>query len=144
MRVVVQRVSAASVRVEDVVVGEIGPGLLVLVGVAPTDTAADVSWMAAKLSGLRIFPDAEGKLNLDVGEAGGRVLVVSQFTLYGDCAKGRRPSFNGAARPDLAEPLYEALADALRAERGRFGADMKVALVNDGPVTLVIDSPARA
>lgn len=143
MRAVVQRVSRASVTVEGERLGAIERGLLVFVGVAPGDTPADVAWMAQKIATLRIFPDAEGKMNLDVGEAGGRVLVVSQFTLYGDCAKGRRPSFNGAARPELAAPLYEALADALQAERGRFAADMKVELLNDGPVTLLLDSPAR-
>lgn len=144
MRCVVQRVSRASVTVEGERIGAIERGLLVFVGVAPADTPADVAWMAQKIASLRIFPDAEGKMNLDVGEAGGRILVVSQFTLYGDCAKGRRPSFNGAARPELAAPLYESLADALRAERGRFAADMKVELLNDGPVTLLLDSPARA
>ena len=139
----IQRVARAEVRVEGEVVGQIGRGLLVLLAVAPADTAAEVAWMAAKIRTLRIFPDAEGKMNLDVTEAGGQVLVVSQFTLYGDCVKGRRPGFSGAARPEIAEPLYLAVADALGAARGRFGADMAVSLTNDGPVTLVVDSPVR-
>lgn len=142
MRAVVQRVSLASVTVEGRVVGAIERGLLVLVGVAPGDGPAQVTWLADKIGNLRIFPDEGGKMNLSVRDVGGGVLVVSQFTLYGDASKGRRPSFVGAAHPDLARPLYEALADALSAARGEFGADMKVALVNDGPVTLILDAPA--
>lgn len=146
MRAVVQRVTRAEVRVDGAVVGAIDGGLLVLLGVAPTDGAAEVAWMAQKLAGLRIFADEEGLMNLSVVDGAGGALVVSQFTLYGDCRKGRRPSFIKAARPELAEPLYEAFCEALAAQgvpvqRGRFGADMAVELLNDGPVTLVIDSP---
>ncbi len=145
MRAVVQRVARASVRVEGVVVGEIGRGLCVLLGVAPLDGPAEVAWMSDKIAGLRIFADDAGRMNRSVREVEGGVLVISQFTLYGDVAKGRRPSFVGAARPEVAEPLYEAVADALSAARGRFGADMQVELVNDGPVTLVLDtSPVLA
>lgn len=145
MRAVVQRVARASVRVEGVVVGEIGHGLCVLLGVAPSDGPAEVAWMSDKLAGLRIFSDDAGRMNRSVREVEGGVLVISQFTLYGDVAKGRRPSFVGAARPEVAGPLYEAVADALSAARGRFGADMQVELVNDGPVTLVLDtSPVLA
>ncbi len=144
MRAVLQRVSQARVVVGTEEVGRIGRGLLVLLGVAPTDTAEHARWLAEKIVGLRIFADAEGKMNLAVADVGGAVLVVSQFTLYGDCAKGRRPSFIGAAQPDLAIPLYEAFIDAVKAEgvpvaTGRFGAMMQVELVNDGPVTLIID-----
>jgi D-tyrosyl-tRNA(Tyr) deacylase len=145
MRAVVQRVSSARVTVGDEVVGAVGSGLLVLLGVAPTDTAAEARWLAEKIVGLRIFADAQGKMNLGVADIGGGVLVVSQFTLYGDCRKGRRPSFVGAAAPDIAEPLYEAFLNAVKAlgvpaAAGRFGAMMQVELVNDGPVTLIIDA----
>lgn len=144
MRAVVQRVSRARVDVGGATVGEIGRGLLVLLGVGPGDDPAAARWLAEKVATLRIFPDDAGKMNRDVSEAGGGVLVVSQFTLYGDCQKGRRPSFIDAARPEVAEPLYLAFADALRAlgvptATGEFGADMKVELVNDGPVTLIIE-----
>jgi D-tyrosyl-tRNA(Tyr) deacylase len=142
MRAVVQRVTEASVRVEGAVVGAIGPGLLVLLAIAPGDGPAQVAWMAEKIATLRIFSDADGKMNLSVRDVAGGVLVVSQFTLYGDVAKGRRPSFGASAHPDLARPLYEQVADALGAARGVFGADMKVALLNDGPVTLLLDTPA--
>lgn len=141
MRAVLQRVSEASVTVDGRMLGAIGPGLLVLLGVAPGDGPAQVAWMAEKIANLRIFEDDAGKMNRSVRDVNGGVLVVSQFTLYGDAAKGRRPSFTGAAPPDLARPLYEAVADALGAARGEFGADMKVALVNDGPVTLILDTP---
>ncbi len=146
MRAVVQRVSRAGVRVGGEEVGAVGTGLLVLLGVAPGDTADGARWLADKVVGLRIFPDGEGKMNRDVAEAGGGVLVVSQFTLYGDCRKGRRPSFVGAAPPEVAEPLYEAFVAAVRANgvpaaTGRFGAMMQVELVNDGPVTLIVDTP---
>lgn len=141
MRAVVQRVARAEVRVAGACTGAIGAGLLVLLGVAPTDGPAQVKWMVDKLENLRIFADAEGKMNLSVRDVRGGILVVSQFTLYGDAAKGRRPSFIGAARPELAEPLYEQLCTALGAARGRFGADMQVELVNDGPVTLLLDTP---
>jgi D-tyrosyl-tRNA(Tyr) deacylase len=145
MRAVVQRVSQARVVVGDEVVGGIGRGLLVLLGVAPSDGLAQANWLADKVIGLRIFADAEGKMNLSVGDVGGGVLVVSQFTLYGDCRKGRRPSFIGAAPPEMAVPLYEAFVDAVRAQgvptaTGRFGAMMQVELVNDGPVTLILDT----
>ncbi|MGL6094750.1 MAG: D-aminoacyl-tRNA deacylase [Fimbriiglobus sp.] len=145
MRAVLQRVSSARVTVDAVVVGEIAGGWLALVGVAPGDTAADAGWLADKVAGLRAFADDAGKMNHSVQGVGGGVLVVSNFTLYADCRKGRRPSFVGAARPEDAEPLVKAFADGLRAvgvpvAEGRFGADMRVELVNDGPVTLVLDS----
>ncbi|MCC6417685.1 MAG: D-tyrosyl-tRNA(Tyr) deacylase [Gemmataceae bacterium] len=145
MRVVLQRVRAARVRVGDEVTGEIGPGLLVLLGVAHTDTPEQARWLAEKVVSLRVFEDAEGKMNRDVTESGGGVLVVSQFTLYGDCRKGRRPSFLDAAPPDVAIPLYEAFVAAVRAlgvptATGRFQALMQVELINDGPVTLIVDS----
>ena len=130
------------------VTGKIGPGFLVLAGFAPTDTEAQLSWMADKILGLRVFGDDEGKMNRDLAEAHGGVLVVSQFTLYGDANKGRRPSFIGAAPPDIAIPLYEKFVAVLRehgartnivVETGEFGAMMDVELVNDGPVTLILD-----
>ena len=145
MKVVVQRVAEASVTVDGGVVGAIGPGLLVLVAFRPDDGVDKVSWMANKLVNLRIFADAEGRMNRSLKDVGGEVLVVSQFTLYGDAGKGRRPSFVRAARPETAIPLYERLVADLEArlpgavQCGRFGAEMRVALVNDGPVTLVID-----
>lgn len=148
MRIVLQRVSQASVTIDGRVTGEIGRGFLLLVGIAPGDTRAEVAWLAEKVVGLRLFGDADGKMNLDLAAVGGELLVVSQFTLYGDASKGRRPSFIGAARPDEAIPLYEAFLAALRATglpvaSGEFGADMQVALVNDGPVTLLLErSPA--
>lgn len=146
MRAVVQRVAEASVSVAGEVRGAIGPGLLVLLGVAPGDGAPQIDWLARKLVGLRIFADDEGRMNRSVADIGGGVLVVSQFTLYGDCRKGRRPSFVGAARPEHAEPTYEAFCEAVAGQgvpvqRGVFGGDMAVQLVNDGPVTLVIDTP---
>jgi D-aminoacyl-tRNA deacylase len=154
VRAVVQRVSRASVRVDGPdgpdLAGEIGPGLLVLLAVSPDDApcaAARVAWMAEKLAHLRIFPDVEGRMDRSLLDVGGGALVVSQFTLYGDCRKGRRPSFVGAAPPDLARPLYEQVCDALvglgvrSVARGVFGAHMAVELCNDGPVTLVIDAP---
>lgn len=145
MRVVLQRVSCAAVRVNGEVVGQIGPGLLALVGVAEGDDAETVDKVAAKVAGLRIFADAEGRFNESVAEIGGGVLVVSQFTLISDVRKGRRPSFTGAARPEQAEPLVERFAAQLAAAgvptaSGRFGAMMEVELVNDGPFTVVIDS----
>ena len=144
MKVVVQRVSRASVRVEGRIVGEIETGLLVLVGFAPGDGLADLDWMARKIRGLRLFRDEDGLMNRDVSEIGGSLLVVSQFTLYGDASKGRRPSFVHAAPPEEAERLYHAFVDACRAgtvpvAEGRFGAMMDVELLNDGPVTLVIE-----
>jgi len=142
----VQRVAEASVSVAGDVRGAIGPGLLVLLGVAPGDGPSQVDWLARKLVGLRIFADDEGRMNRSVADIGGGVLVVSQFTLYGDCRKGRRPSFVGAARPEHAEPTYEAFCEAVAGQgvpvqRGVFGGDMAVQLVNDGPVTLVLDTP---
>lgn len=147
MRVVVQRVREASVTIGGRETGRIGQGLLLLVGFTPTDTAAEVEWMAAKVVGLRLFTDAEGKMNLDLGEVGGGLLVVSQFTLYGDAAKGRRPSFIEASRPEHAIALYEHFLATLRATghpvaSGEFGADMQVALINDGPVTLILERDA--
>ncbi len=144
MRAVVQRVARASVTVEGRVSGSIGRGFLVLVGFAPSDGSAQVEWMADKVAGLRVFADDAGKMNRDLAAVGGAVLVVSQFTLYGDASKGRRPSFIGAAPPDLAVPLYQAFIAALRGrgipvETGEFGAMMDVELVNDGPVTLLLE-----
>jgi D-tyrosyl-tRNA(Tyr) deacylase len=131
------------------VAGAIERGFCLLVGYTHGDTAAEVDWMADKIEGLRLFSDAEGKMNLGLGEVGGGLLVVSQFTLYGDASKGRRPSFIDAARPEVAIPLYERLVSALRAkglrvETGEFGADMQVDLVNDGPVTLILERQAAA
>ena len=144
MRVVLQRVSRASVRIAGEVVGEIGTGLLLLVGFTEADTGAELDWMARKVCGLRVFNDAAGRMNLSLDEVGGGLLVVSQFTLYGDARKGRRPSFVGAAAPERAIPLYEDFVERLRevcsgpVATGEFGAMMQVELVNDGPVTLVI------
>ncbi len=147
MRIVLQRVAKASVVVGEEVVGGIGPGLLLLAGVAAGDGEAEIEEAARKIAGLRIFEDADGKMNLDLAQAGGSVLVVSQFTLLASTDKGRRPSFEHAAPPAVAEPLIERFVARLRAaglevETGRFGAHMRVALVNDGPVTLVLDFPA--
>ena len=147
MKIVLQRVSRAEVRVTSRVTGKIGPGFLVLAGFAPTDTEAQLAWMAEKIIGLRVFGDAEGKMNRDLAEVNGAILVVSQFTLYGDASKGRRPSFIGAAPPDLAIPLYEKFVALLKekgggkiaVETGEFGAMMDVDLVNDGPVTLILE-----
>jgi D-tyrosyl-tRNA(Tyr) deacylase len=145
MRAVVQRATRARVVIDGETVGDIGPGLVVLLGVTHTDTADTATWLADKVVGLRIFNDDDGKMNRSVADVGGGVLVVSQFTLYGDCQKGRRPSFIDAARPELAVPLYEAFVNAVMAlgvpvATGRFGAMMQVELVNDGPVTLILDS----
>ena len=145
MRAVVQRVTSACVTVDGECVGEIGPGLLALVGVAVDDGAADADSLARKIAGLRIFADETGAMNRDVAEADGAVLVVSQFTLLGDARKGRRPSFITAASGEAAERLYERVAEVLRASglrvaTGRFGARMAVALVNDGPVTILLDT----
>lgn len=144
VRVVVQRVARASVTIDGKVVVSIRQGLLALVGFAPGDGQESIDWMATKLVGLRVFEDDEGKMNRSVVDVGGGVLVVSQFTLYGDVSRGRRPSFVHAAGPDEAIPLYEAFVRALRSrnvpvETGEFGAMMGVELVNDGPVTLVIE-----
>lgn len=147
MRAVLQRVSEARVTVAGRTTGEIGPGFLVLVGFAPDDDAAVVEWLAEKVATLRLFNDEAGKMNLDLAAVSGGVLVVSQFTLYGDAVKGRRPSFIAAARPEVAEPLYRQLLAAIAARgvpaaAGEFGADMQVSLVNDGPVTLVLERGA--
>ena len=147
MRAVVQRVGEARVEVEGRVVGAIGRGLLVLVGIAREDTPRDAEYLAEKIAGLRIFPDEEGKMNRSVREVGGAILVVSQFTLYGDTRKGRRPSFDRAAPPEQARSLYEYFVEALRAkglevETGIFQAMMQVHLVNEGPVTLLCESPS--
>jgi D-tyrosyl-tRNA(Tyr) deacylase len=144
MRIVLQRVSRARVTVEGRATGEIGPGLLLLVGFTDGDSEDALAWMADKVAGLRIFADDEGKMNRSVQEIGGGLLVVSQFTLYGDTRKGRRPSFIDAARPEIAIPLYERFVDLLRATglpvgTGEFGAMMDVELVNDGPVTLILE-----
>ena len=149
MRALVQRVLSASVSVGGEVRGEIGPGLLVLLGATHVDSDQDAKWLAEKVAGLRIFADAEGKMNRDVRESGGACLVVPQFTLYGDARHGRRPEFTAAARPEHAQPLFESFCVALanggvRVERGVFREHMRVELANDGPVTLMIDSPARA
>ncbi|MFP4502501.1 MAG: D-aminoacyl-tRNA deacylase [Candidatus Hydrogenedentota bacterium] len=145
MRAVIQRVSQAQVDVHNRTVGRIGHGLLVFLGVDQEDEDNDVRYVADKIAGLRIFNDRDGKFNLDLGDVGGAVLLISQFTLHGDCRKGRRPSFAHAARPEKAIPLYEAVAAALRekgypVETGEFGAHMEVSAVNDGPVTLLLDS----
>jgi D-tyrosyl-tRNA(Tyr) deacylase len=147
MRVVLQRVREARVTIDGRTAGEIDRGYMLLVGFRHGDTPAEVAWMADKVVGLRLFGDAEGKMNLDLAAVGGALLVVSQFTLYGDAAKGRRPSFIDAARPEEAIPLYEAFLGALRdrgvqVASGEFGADMQVALVNDGPVTLLLEREA--
>ncbi|HZI21246.1 MAG TPA: D-aminoacyl-tRNA deacylase [Gemmatimonadales bacterium] len=148
VRVVLQRVSRAAVRVGGRVTGSIGVGFLVLAGFHPADTDESLAWMADKILGLRVFGDAEQKMNLALGDVGGALLVVSQFTLYGDASKGRRPSFIDAARPEVAIPLYERFVGLLkergvgsgtRVETGEFGAMMEVELVNDGPVTLMLE-----
>lgn len=146
MKAVVQRVKKASVEVGDETTGSIGPGLLIFLGVGEGDSSKQVEWMADKISGLRIFEDSEGKMNLSIMDVGGSALVVSQFTLYGDCRKGKRPSFASAAKPETANSLYEDFIKSFRqkgikTETGRFQAMMDVSLVNDGPVTLIIDSP---
>ena len=148
MRVLVQRVLAAHVVVDDTLVASIGKGLLLLVGIRATDTDEELAWMTNKCAQLRIFPDEEGKMNKSLEDVGGEALVVSQFTLYGDSRKGNRPSFIDAAAPDFAEATYRRFAEML-SERlkkpvptGKFGADMKVGLVNDGPVTLWIEREA--
>jgi D-aminoacyl-tRNA deacylase len=139
MRVLLQRVSRAEVRVDGSVVGAIGPGVLVLLGVTHDDDEQVCDRLADKVRALRIFPDAEGRMNAPLGER--EALVVSQFTLYGDARRGNRPAYVAAARPEHAEPLYERFADRLRAARGTFGAMMEVELVNDGPVTILLELP---
>ena len=146
MKVIVQRVLSSSVTVDGQTIGQIDRGLNLLVGIADSDTSAEIDWMANKILNLRIFPADEGNSNFQssVLDIGGSILAISQFTLYGDCRKGRRPSFTRSASPDLAEPLYLEFVTALRksglqVETGRFGADMKVDILNDGPVTLAIE-----
>ena len=146
MRAVVQRVSSASVAIDGEIVGAIQHGLVVLLGVKPGDDERAFDFLAEKIANLRIFPDDDGKMNRSLIDVKGGALVVSQFTLYGDCRKGRRPSFIDAAPPEIAEPLYERFVARLNGcgvpvQTGRFAADMKVSLVNDGPVTLILDSP---
>jgi D-aminoacyl-tRNA deacylase len=145
MKVVVQRSKQARVTVKGRVIGQISEGLVLLVGIAPEDTEKDARYLAEKIAGLRIFEDQDGKMNLSVLETGGQILSISQFTLYGDCSKGKRPSFIGAARPEHAEPLYEIFNGLLReqgvhVETGEFGADMDVSFTNTGPVTLIVES----
>jgi D-aminoacyl-tRNA deacylase len=146
MIAVIQRVSEASVKIEGQIKGQIGVGFLVLLGITHNDSEADVVWLAKKIVGMRLFGDAEGKMNLDLKAVNGTILLVSQFTLHANTKKGNRPSFIEAARPEQAIPLYEKMIEKLSAELGQnietgtFGADMKVLLLNDGPVTIVIDS----
>ncbi|WP_088548919.1 D-aminoacyl-tRNA deacylase [Paenibacillus aquistagni] len=149
MKVVVQRAKDAKVVVEGQTVGQIDKGFMLLVGVTHEDTEQDVNWLADKIVGLRVFEDEAGKMNHSVQDIGGAILSVSQFTLYGDCRKGRRPNFMAAARPEQAEQLYERFNDRLRShgltvETGRFGAMMDVSFTNDGPVTLILDSEGKA
>ncbi len=147
MRALIQRVAEASVTIEGRTVGRIGRGFCVLLGVTHADTQREADWLAQKIAGLRVFEDAAGKLNLDLQEIGGELLVVSQFTLYGEAVRGRRPSFTAAARPEQSEPLYAYFVDQLRAAgfevaTGVFGAAMQVHIVNDGPVTLMLEKEA--
>ena len=148
MRAIVQRVTAAAVTVAGEPVGRIGPGLVLLVGVRHGDSPAAARWLAEKVAHLRIFADDESKFNRSVLDVGGSILLISQFTVYGDCRKGRRPNFTAAAPPDVAAPLLDTLAEELRnrglpVETGEFGAMMQVALTNDGPVTVLVDTPER-
>jgi D-tyrosyl-tRNA(Tyr) deacylase len=148
MRAVVQRVRAARVEVDAQTIGQIGPGLLIFLGVTHTDTQADLTWLAGKIARLRIFADEQGKMNRSVSDAGGSILAVPQFTLYGDVSRGNRPGFEQAARPELARPLFAAFCADLAARgiplaTGCFGADMQVSLTNDGPVTFILDSALR-
>lgn len=146
MRAILQRVSQAHVSVDGKIVGKIQRGLVVLLGIAPDDTSKQADWLAEKIVSLRLFPDQESKMNTNLIDIQGQVLVISQFTVYGECQKGRRPSFTKAAAPEIAEPLYQYFLDACRmlgipTEAGIFGASMQVSLVNEGPVTLILDSP---
>ena len=146
MRIVLQRVKSATVSIEGAVVGEIEQGFLLLVGVGPDDTRDDASYLARKIAGMRIFSDENGKMNLSIDQVSGKILSVSQFTLFADTKKGNRPSFTGAASPEAANKLYEEFNEILRTEyeliveTGEFGADMQVSLVNDGPVTILLDT----
>ena len=148
MRAVIQRVSSARVRVEGKILGEIGKGFLVLLGVGKEDTEKDADWLAEKIVGLRVFEDEQGKFNFSLKEVGGEILIVSQFTLYGDCRKGRRPSFDHSAPPELAEKLYNYFVEkvkekGIKVATGKFQALMEVELVNQGPVTLIIDTQKK-
>ncbi len=149
MIAVIQRVSQASVTIDTIVKGQIGTGFLVLLGITHTDTQEDVEWLSKKITSLRVFGDAEGKMNLDIAAIDGNILLISQFTLHASTKKGNRPSFIEAARPEVAIPLYEKMIAQLTQdsgktiETGEFGADMKVSLINDGPVTIIIDSKNR-
>lgn len=146
MRILLQRVSEAAVRVEGEIVGQIGPGLLVLVGIEADDTPSDIDWLCRKIVALRIFNDEAGQMNRSVQDIGGQILAISQFTLHASCKKGTRPSYSRAARPDFAQPMYQTFLETLSAalgkpvQQGIFGADMKVSLINDGPVTIWLDS----
>ena len=144
MKLVVQRVKNASVEVEEKIVGSIEKGYLVLLGVTHTDTKETADYLVKKLCNLRVFEDENGKMNLNIKQVGGSLLIVSQFTLYGDCSEGNRPSFTNAAKPEMANELYEYFCDkclenSIKVERGIFGADMKVSLLNDGPVTIILE-----
>lgn len=149
MIAVIQRVSQASVMIEGQVTGRIGPGLLVLLGITHTDTVEDLAWLSKKIAGMRIFNDTAQKMNLDLAGVNGEVLLISQFTLFASTKKGNRPGFTEAARPEVAVPLYEAMIAQLTADlgkpiqTGRFGADMQVSLLNDGPVTIIVDTKNR-
>ena len=145
MKALLQRVSEAKVTVNSKIIGEIGTGWLILLGVGKADSEAEIPKLSEKILGLRLFSDADGKFNLSVQDVGGQILVVSQFTLFADCSRGRRPGFSNAAPPDVAKDLYERFVAELRKSgitvaTGEFGADMKVSLVNDGPVTIMLDS----
>ncbi len=146
MKLVLQRCSRAEVRIDGETVGRIGTGFVILVGITHSDTREDADFLAKKVAGMRVFEDAEGKMNLSLAEVGGQILSISQFTLYGNARKGNRPSFIEAARPEVAEPLYNYFNQVLReqyglhVETGRFGANMQVDFVNDGPVTIIVDS----
>lgn len=149
MRLVSQRVLKSTLRIEDAVYSEIGKGLLILIGVEESDSEDDVDWLASKMSSMRIFSDADGKMNLDVTQVNGEIMVVSQFTLFASTKKGNRPSFIRSAKPEIAIPLYERFINKIReltqlpVKTGKFGADMQIELVNDGPVTIIIDSKNR-
>ena len=146
MKIILQRCSRAEVRIDGETVGRIGTGFVVLVGITHSDTREDADFLAKKVAGMRVFEDAEGKMNLSLAEVGGQILSISQFTLYGNARKGNRPSFIEAARPEVAEPLYDYFNQVLRdqyglhVETGRFGANMQVDFINDGPVTIIVDS----
>lgn len=149
MRVIIQRTTHAEVRINNQIVGQIGKGFLLLVGVTEGDTQADADYLAKKVAQMRVFEDADGKMNLPIHDVEGQILSISQFTLYADCRHGNRPSFLKAARPEVAEPLYDYFNHVLHnqyglhVETGRFGADMKVDFINDGPVTIILDSTDR-